>query len=610
MKKNLSQGAISLVLVVLMMITVAFGVRSVSAPVVSTGGVSLSSAKDGTYHGEAKGYHGPVSVDVTIAGGKITNIVAEGNDETPTIGGVALTKLPEKIVDAQSLDVELVAGASFTSEGVINAMYAALATAGVDASGLKNQHAGENVVKTDETKDVDVVVIGAGGAGMTAAIVAKQNGLNVVLLEKMAYVGGNTNRASGGMNAASTKNQAAAAEKETDEKVKNALIDSTVENFIADTMKGGHDINDIDLVTTMATNSSDAVEWLESIGAPLPKLAATGGTVHYYLHEPEDGSAVGGYLVEQYSRVLNEMNIELLLETKATSLIEKDGAVVGVKAESDKVNYTINAKAVIIATGGFGANFEMMASYDPSLANAVTTNSPSATGDGIVMAREVGAADVDMEYIQLHPTVFQADGTLVSERLRSNGAILVNAEGNRFTNDLSTRDAVSQAELKQPGAYANICFDSKYTEEKLYQKYIKGGLTVQADTLEELAALIGLEGAAVTNFVNTVNDWNSVCAGEKEDDFGRNNGLISMDQAPYYAIKIAPGVHHTMGGLKINTNAQVLNADGMAIPGLYAAGEVTGGVHGGNRIGGNAVADIVVFGRIAGQSATDYINAK
>ena len=249
-----------------------------------------------------------------------------------------------------------------------------------------------------------------------------------------------------------------------------------------------------------------------------------------------------------------------------------------------------------------------MCEYDPSLENAVTTNHAGATGDGILMAQAIGADTVDMEQIQLHPTVYQETGLLVSESVRSMGGILVNCEGKRFTNDMSTRDAVSAAELEQPGAYAYIIFDQRIVDDlKSTQKYIKSGLTVTADTYEDLAAEMGLEDEAVENFVETMETWNQAVADGKDKEFGRNNGMDEdLATAPYYAIKIAPGIHHTMGGLKINTETQVINTDGEVMPGLFAAGETTGGVQGGNRIGGNAVCDFVVFGRIAGRNAAAF----
>lgn len=567
-------------------------------------------AADGTYSASAKGFGGDIVVEIVIEGGEITAVNITGDSETPSLGSVAVEKMPAQFMKKQIVEVDGISGATVSSTAIRTAFADALRQAGIDPDSLTGVADGGTVEKTAETLDVDVVIVGAGGAGMSAAITAKQAGKNVLLLEKMPYVGGNTTKASGGMNAAGTKMQEKAIAEATDPKVREALEGSTVENFMKDTMAGGHEINDPDLVRTMAEKSSDAIDWLESIGAPLPTIAATGGTVHMYLHEPEDGSAVGEYLVKSFSELLEKMEIPVLLDTAATELISENGKVVGVIAESEDKDYTIHARAVILATGGFGANEDMYCQYRPDLKGTVTTNAPGATGDGIVMAQALGADLVDIEQIQLHPTVFQDNGFLVSERLRSNGAILVNKNGERFTNDLSTRDAVSAAELQQPDCCAFIVYDSQYAEEKLYQKYVTNGLTVSGNTLEELAAAMGFDTAATENFVATVGEWNEVVSNGAADKFGRNNGLVALETGPYYAIKIAPGIHHTMGGVKIDTDTHVIDTNGNIIPGLFAAGEVTGGVHGGNRIGGNAVADIVVFGRIAGQNACAYADGQ
>ena len=311
--------------------------------------------------------------------------------------------------------------------------------------------------------------------------------------------------------------------------------------------------------------------------------------------------------MEAFSKKLSELGIEPMLNTKATELLVEDGKVAGVKAESKDAVYTIRAKSVVLASGGFGANEEMYCQYRPDLRGTVTTNAPGATGDGIVMAQAVGADLVDIEQIQLHPTVEQTTSMLITESVRGDGAILVNQNGERFINELLTRDVVSAGELAQPGCYAYIIFDQRLRDGlKAIEKYVKNGLTVQADTPEELAEKIGCDPAV---FAKTLAGWNGYVAAKNDEAFGRTTGMENdLSVAPYYAIKIAPGIHHTMGGVKIDTLTHVIDTDGNIIPNLYAAGEVTGGVHGGNRIGGNAVADIVVFGRLAGEQASE--NAK
>lgn len=551
-----------------------------------------------TATGTAQGIEGDVVVEVVADAGQIYSVTVTEENETEGIGSVAVEKLPGMIVEAQSLQVDGISGCTVTSDAIKAAVRAALESAGIDTAPFDKAPEAEAAgTQTSETLECDVVIIGAGGAGLTAATTAAEQGASVIVVEKMPIVGGNSLKATGGMNAADTQYQEAL-----------GITDSGVEEFIEDTINGGHGINDRELVTAMAENSAAAIDWLTEVGAPLPKVAATGGTKHKYLHEPEDGSAVGSYLVDKLNTYAEKLGIEILLETKATEILTADGAAVGIKAESADTVYTINAGSVIIATGGFGANFDKMTQYNPSLAGAVTTNHAGATGDGITMAEAVGAATVDMEQIQLHPTVYQETGLLVSESVRSMGGILVNSSGKRFCNDMSTRDAVSAAELEQDGSYAYIIFDQRIVDDLAScQKYIKNGLTVQADTYEGLAEAMGLTGEAAENFVATMDTWNASVAAGKDEEFGRDNGMdADLSTAPYYAIKIAPGIHHTMGGIKIDTDAQVISTGGQPIAGLYAAGETTGGVHGGNRIGGNAVCDFVVFGRIAGSNAAGY----
>ena len=553
-----------------------------------------------TLVGTAEGRNGPVEVEVTATADRIYGIRVLNHVESDGIGTEAVRLLPGKIYENQSLMVDSISGATISSDAIKAAIGDALEKGGFDPAVFMVEVAAAPVERTPVELSCDVVVVGAGGAGLTASVLATQQGQQVILLEKMPFVGGNSLRAEGGMNAANTKVEA-----------ELGLTDSTVENFIADTMAGGHQLNNIDLVTTMAENSAEAVDWLFSIDAPLTKVAATGGTSHKYLHKPDDGRPVGEYLVEKLKAQTEKLGIEVHVNTKATEILMENGQAVGVLAEDNEHTYTIRAKSVVLTTGGFGANFDLMASYDPSLANAVTTNHSGAQGDGILMAQAVGADTVDMEQIQLHPTVIQADGTLVSESVRSHGAILVNAEGKRFTNDMDFRDKVSQAELKQPGAYAYIIFDQALVDEvALTQKFIDRGFAISGKTYEELAQNMGLTGDAVKNFVDTMETWETYVAAGEDKDFGRSNvSMIDISTAPYYAIKIAPGIHHTMGGIKINTRAEVIDTDGNVIPGLFAAGETTGGVHGGNRVGGNAVCDFIVFGRIAGQSASDFASA-
>lgn len=564
----------------------------------ATGGTTAANAlfTPGTYEGKAKGFGGEIIAKVTLTETEIKSVELTGEGETSTIGGPALEKIQEDVVKRQTTQIDGVTGATTTSNASIEAINAALTAAGVDPASLTGIVSGQSE-KTEETLETDIVVIGAGGAGMTAAITAKQAGANVIILEKMQMVGGNTTKATGGMNAAETKYQDA------------AQIEDSVETFIDDTMAGGYNINDPELVEVLARQSADAIDWLDSINAPLPKVSFSGGASNARIHAPEDGSAVGDYLVNVFSSQLEELQVPVYMETKAVEIIVEDGVVVGVKAESADADYTIKAKAVILATGGFGANEELYTKYREELKGFVTTNTPGATGDGLIMAENIGAALVDIEQIQIHPTVEQTTSIMITEAVRGDGAILVNSEGRRFTNEMGTRDVVSAAEIAQDGGYAYIIFDQNIRDNlKAIEKYVKAGITIEGATVEELAGSIDMDPAVLSE---TIAGWNEAVAAKLDSEFERTTGMEQdLSTAPYYAIKIAPGVHHTMGGVKINTSCEVISSEGKVIPGLYAAGEITGGIHGGNRIGGNAVADIVIFGRIAGDIAAKSLKGE
>ena len=519
----------------------------------------------GTYTETATGFGGPVDVTITVSEDKIEEVKIEGDQETENIGSFAVDMLDDRIMEAQSPNIDALTGATVTSNAILGAAKKAMRDAGADLNAFPAKEEEEVAEKEKKDLDTDVVIIGAGGAGMTAAINTAQAGKDVILLEKMPYAGGNTTKATGGMNAAETHYQA------------EQGIDDSVEQFVEDTMEGGHNINDKDLVTTLAENSAEAIDWLDSIGAPLPKVSFSGGATNARIHAPEDGSGVGAYLVTSLLKKMDELDINVMYDTKATSLISKDGTVTGVKAESRDTEYTINAKAVILATGGFGNNEDMIVQYRKDLKGTVTTSAPGITGDGIVMAEDVGADLVDIEQIQLHPTVEQKTSMLITESVRGDGAILVNQDGKRFTDELLTRDVVSAAELEQPGSYAYIIFDQRLRDGlKAIEKYVSTGITVQGDTIEELAEKIDVDPATLAE---TLKNWNQYVADQNDPDFGRTTGMDQdLSQAPFYAIKIAPGIHHTMGGVHIDTDARVIDKDGNPIPGLFAAGEVVAAV--------------------------------
>ena len=608
--------------------------------VLSMGAVAQAEAVSGEFTGTAQGMNGDVTVTLTLTDGKITGCTATGANETAGIGSVVIDTFPATVAESGSIAVDAVSGATITSNAFMEAAAAALTAAGLNPDDYKT--AIETAAAEDRTVDADIVIVGAGGAGMTAAIAASADGLNVVVVESQAMVGGNSVRSTGGMNAAKTPLQdnntfgeeagvektLIAAEGYPDNEAITALAATVSEQWEAykanpegyfdsvelmelDTMIGGKGINDPELVKTLCENTADSITWLESVGAPLTSVGAFGGASVKRIHRPVNAEgktvSVGAYIVPILEKNLADAGVEVILNTTVDTILTDDsGAVCGVTGvANDGSKLTVNADAVILATGGFGANLEMVVSYKPELEGFMTTNASGIQGQGILMAQALGAATVDMEQIQIHPTVEANTAALITEGLRGDGAILVNAEGKRFIDEVGTRDVVSAAEIAQTGSYGYLIVDQAMVDaSSVIQGYIKKGFTTQGDTYEALAAELGMDEAA---FAETMNAWNACVEAKSDPEFGRTSFANPLNTAPYYAIKVTPGVHHTMGGLKINSATEVLTEDGSIIPGLFAAGEITGGVHGANRLGGNAVADFVVFGRIAAESAASYV---
>ena len=444
-------------------------------------------------------------------------------------------------------------------------------------------------------ESTDIVIIGSGGAGLSSAITATEKGAKVIVLEKMAYFGGNSNRSEGEMNAAGTKQQKA-----------HGITDDTPERFAADTIRGGHGLNDPALVKALTENAASAEEWLLDLGAHFcHRMGRGGGQTRARGHGPCDGSPVGIEIMRVLGERADKDHIDMRLNNRVTKILMKNGKVSGVQVKTPKGMETINAKAVILATGGFGANHKMVEKYRPELKGFSTTNHPGATGDGIILAQQVDAGLTDIEQIQSHPTVIKKNGALISESMRARGGFLLNKNGKRFTNELLTRDVVSANELKQPGGIAYLVIDNSiYSKNKMAQNYTAEKLMTKCDTIADVAKLIGVDEKVVQA---SFDQYHKAFDNKKDDLFGRPEMLIRMDQAPYFVAEVTPGIHHTMGGVKIDPQAEVLTPEKKPIPGLFAAGEVTGGVHGGNRIGGNAVADIITFGRISANSALKYI---
>ena len=454
-----------------------------------------------------------------------------------------------------------------TSEGTKEAIEEAVKTSGAKLTKV------DTALKpnTKLPRQADVVVIG-GGAGLTSAIAAYEKGASVILIEKTELLGGNTNYATAGLNAAGTSVQ------------KKLGVEDSAELFYEDTMKGGKNRNNKALVKVLTGKSSAIVDWLLERGVDLNELTSTGGQSAKRTHRPTGGSAVGPNIITALSNVAEKDKIDIRKGTKAIALVKNNNKIAGVKVkEANGEEYIIKAKAVIVATGGFGANAKMVEKYNPKLKGFGSTNNPAIVGDGIVMIEKIGGALVDMDQIQTHPTVLHKKTNMITEAVRGEGAILVNKDGKRFIDELETRDVVSKAILAQKGKSAFLIFD-----EEIRNK-LKAEIGTDAKTLEA-----------------TLNKYNEAVKNKADNEFKKKTLPKELTGTKYYAIEVSPAVHHTMGGVRINTNAEVLGKNGRPIKGLYAAGEVTGGIHGANRIGGNAVTDITVFGKIAGENAATY----
>lgn len=450
-------------------------------------------------------------------------------------------------------------------------------------------------LRRDET--FDVVVVGAGGAGLSAAIAATDAGVRVIVLEKMPVIGGNTQLAAGGMNAAATPNQAARG------------IKDDWKSMYEDTMKGGRNRNQPELVEIMTRESAAAVAWLTGLGAELPGLVRSGGAKVDRTLQPVGGPAFGPYITQLLLDNAIKRKIALRTYSRVTELLTgAGGAMAGVKVKDRRGDvYTIHAKAIVIASGGYGSNPQKIAELKPEFARFTSTGQPGTTGDALDLVSRVGGEIFDLEWIQIHPTQATGSKTLISETVRGAGAILVNREGKRFVNEVTTRDKASAAVLAQTGKTAFLIFDEGIKKSmSMMEGFFHLGLVKQGDTLEALAKTIGVDSAKLPTTVETYNKYQAT---KFDPEFERDDMARPVAKGPFYAIEINPGIHFTMGGVRINGRTQVMRPNKQAVPGLFAAGEVTGGVHGANRLGGNSMTALFTFGPIAGREAAAFAKA-
>lgn len=609
--------------------------------------------KSGKYQVRAKG-HGSESMpmEVTIDGDKIKDIEIDSSGETKGVADEVFHRLPKEIIDHQTLNVDAVSGATISSHGVIDGIAQAINEAGGDAEEWKKREKPATKKAKDEEIDADVVIVGAGGAGLAAAVRSIQHGEKVVILEKYPQIGGNTSRAGGPMNAAEPdwqkKFKALPGEKQTLEELAKTpiekidpeyrddfkelqkqikeyvdsgadyLFDSTLLHEIQ-TYLGGKRVdlkgNEIHgkyaLVHELVTNALNSVKWLADLGVKFDETDVTEpvGGLWRRGHKPIE--PMGYAYIHILGDWVKDHGVNPYLETRAEDLIIKNGKVRGVVAKrADGSTLTVHAKAVILTAGGFGANTKMVQKYNTYWQkiddNIATTNSPAITGDGINLGLEAGAALVGMGFIQLMPVSDPKTGELFTG-LQTPPAnyIMVNQKGKRFVNEFAERDTLAKAAIANGGLFYLIADDkiketAYNTTQESIDAQVKAGTLFRADTLEDLAKQVGMDPDTLVQTIKTYNE--DVDKGE-DPEFHKNVFDLKCEVAPFYATPRRPAIHHTMGGLVIDTQAHVLDKNGEEIPGLYSAGENAGGIHAGNRLGGNSLADIFTFGRIAANTA-------
>lgn len=584
----------------------------------SMGAVASAEQADGVYEGAAQGMNGPVKVAVTVTDGVISQVEVLEHSETPGISDPAIEQIPAAIVAANSADVEAVSGATMTSNGIMQAVAAAL-------SGETAAEETEVIVPFEQT---DVIVIGAGIAGLSASVHAAELGANVLVLEQSPMVGGSGKFAGGSLVGVNTLQQK-----------ENGIEDSVdllLEDFVT---LGGEGNNNPVLAKAFAERCGEAVDWLDTyVGVDFgTRVPTTGGyiplnvpRVHYAVpangdvskSSPRGGTGYVKALSAKLDEAIEAGNACLMLNTRVTEVLSEDGVVTGVKAVNNFGERTYEAPSVIIATGGYGGNEAWLKEYN--FTNVLTTTPETATGDGYNFARELGAAFSGMDWCSAYAGAIYT-GTF-TKTLSANLStylepIWVNEQGERFINE-PTADSTQKSDawtdasnnvvfvvynaamIENP---ADILYGATDAQATFDELLAAGEVLFQADTIEELAKKMGVDEAALTA---TVDAFNAACAGEAEDPFGRTDNMIALTDGPFYAVKTIPYVMLTAGGPSMNEHAQLLREDGSVIVGAYQCGEIVGSdnIAGHSSVGGMAHGNCVTWGLIAAESAVEHAN--
>lgn len=603
--------------------------------------------KNGTFEGKAYGNNGWLTVEVTIKDNKITDIKTPGQRETKYLGDTAIREIGKDVLQYQTLNVDNIAGATVTSTALKTAIAQAIEKAGGDIAAFQKPVPEKIKKVAGITKgSADLIIVGAGGAGLSAAVTAKDLGVkNVLVLEKMPVIGGNTLRCASAFNAADPDRQKALPMTET---LKEAVVKAISEKPVSEehaklmadvkakyeaylksgsktlfdcpewhalqTYNGGDKVGHIPLIRQYSNNVLDTLHWMQSKGSPVMDRVSQGaGALWQRTHQLDAPAGLG--LIDPLYQSAVKQGVNFKLGMRVQDLILNDkGRVIGVTA-TDKVGnkYEFTSKdGVILATGGYSQNKEMRQKSAPHLTpEMVSTNQPGATGDGIVIATRHGADTTGMNYVQVYPLATPGTGALQGRARKMSGlddVIDVNKNGERFVKEDARRDEFVAAIKKQPGGVVYDINDSSIVKplnsfNEDVETLVSIGRIYKADSLADLAKQLGMPADKLEA---TVSEFNKMVEAKNDPKFGRKLFDRPIVKPPFYATPRAPSIHHTMGGLQISTNAQVLDKKGKPIPGLYAAGEVTGGIHGSNRLGGNATADVLTFGRIAAKSAVAH----